>query len=73
MSEERRLGSDKNALTVENALVVKEGKKKNFGKVVCWVCGQSGHIKKNCPKGRVGSTNGSNSQTNIVTFDDEIL
>ena len=33
--EERRLGSDKNASTIENALVVKEGKKKSFGKVVC--------------------------------------
>ena len=32
--EERRLDSDKNASTVENALVVKEGKK-NYVKVVC--------------------------------------
>ena len=71
--EERRLGSDKNASTVENALVVKEGKKKNFGKVVCSVCGQSGHIKKNCTKGRASTINGYDSQTNIVTFDDEIL
>ena len=73
LSIERRLGSDKNASIVENALVVKEGKKKNFGKVVCWVCGQSGHIKKNCIKGRVGSKNGFDSQTNIVIFHDEIL
>ena len=41
LSEERRISSDKNASTVENALVVKEGNKKNFRKVVCWVCGQS--------------------------------
>ena len=34
---------------------------------------QSGHIKKNCTKGRASLKNGSNSQTNIVTFDDEIL
>ena len=73
LSEERRLDSDKNASTIENALVVKEGKKKNFGKVVFWVCGQSGHIKKTCTKGRAGSENGSNSQTNVITFDDEIL
>ena len=33
--EERRLGGDKNVPTVENALMVKEGKKKNFGKVAC--------------------------------------
>ena len=33
MYEERGLGSDKNASIVENALVVKEGKKN--GKVVC--------------------------------------
>ena len=58
---------------VENALVVKERKKKNFGKVVCWVCGQFGNIKKNCTKRRAILANGSDSQTNIVTFDDEIL
>ena len=34
LSEETRLGSEKNVST-ENALVVKKGKKKNFGKVVC--------------------------------------
>ena len=48
-SEEKRLGSEKNASTVKNALVVKEGKK-NFGKVVYWVRGQFGHVKKNYPK-----------------------
>ena len=63
LSEEIRLSSDKNASTIENALVVKEGKKKNFGKVVCGVCRQSRHIKKNCTKGRASSANGSNSQT----------
>ena len=73
MSEERRLGSEKNVSTMENALVVKEGKKKNFGKVVCWMCGQSGHIKKKCPKGGACSAKDSNSQTNIVTFDDKLL
>ena len=50
LSEERRFGSDKNTSTIENALVVKEGKKKNFGKIVRWVCGQSRRIKKNCKK-----------------------
>ena len=35
LSEERRLDSEKNASTIENALVIKEGKKKNFEKVVC--------------------------------------
>ena len=34
---------------------------------------QSGHIKKYCTKARASSKNCSNSQTNIVTFDDEIL
>ena len=58
---------------IENALVIKERKKKNFGKVVCWVCGQFGHIKKNCTKGRASSANGFDSRTNIVTFDDGIL
>ena len=73
LSKERRLVSDKNASTDENELVVKERKKKKFGKIVCWVCGQSGHIKKKYPKGGAGSTNGSDSQTNTVIFDDEIL
>ena len=49
-SEERRLSSEKNASTIENELVVKEGKKKNFEKVVCWICVQSGHIKKKVSK-----------------------
>ena len=73
LSKERRLGSEKNTSIVENALVVKEGKNKNFGKVICCVCGQSGHIKKKYPKGGASSTNGSDSQTNIITIDDEIL
>ena len=51
LSKERMLDSEKNASTIENALLVKEGKKKNFRKVVCWVCGQSEHVKKKCPKG----------------------
>ena len=67
LSKERRLGSNKNALIVENALEIKEGKKKNLRKVVCWVYGQSGHIKKKCPKCGVGSANGFYSQTNTVT------
>ena len=71
--EERRLGSKIFFSIVEHALVVKEGKKKNFRKVVFWACGQSGHIKKKCPKGGAGSTNGFDSQTNTITFDDEIL
>ena len=73
LSEERRLGSDKNASMVEHALVVKEEKKKNFAKVVCWVGEQSRHIKKKCPEGGVGLANRSDSQTNTITFDDEIL
>ena len=35
LSKERRLDNNKNASIVENALVVRKGKKKNFGKVVC--------------------------------------
>ena len=73
LSKERRLSNEKNASIVEKTLVVKEGKKKNFEKVVYWMCGQSGHIKKKCLKDGASSANGSNSQTNIVTFDDEIL
>ena len=72
VSEERRFGSEKNVLTIENVLVVKEGKN-NFSKVVCWVCGQSRHVKKKCQKGGARWANGSNSQTNIVTVDEILL
>ena len=51
----------------------KEGKKKNFRKIVCWVCGQSGHVMKKCPKGGAGSKNGYDFQTNIVTVDEILL
>ena len=35
------------------------------------MCGQSRHIKKKCLKGGAGLENGSESQTNTVTFDDK--
>ena len=48
--EERGLGIEKNASTVENALVVKEGKKKNFGKVVCWCVDNLGTSRRSVQK-----------------------
>ena len=74
LSEERRLGSEKKSSLQESALVV-EGwkKKKNSMKRVCWTCGQSGHVKKNCPKSGAGPTNSSKSEVNSVKDNTEFL
>ena len=77
-SEERRLGGGRNGPPGNLALVVAgNGKKKNSMKmkVVCWGCGQSGHVKKNCPRAGAGSASGSKSvngdtgnETNVVSL-----
>ncbi|KAF5465221.1 hypothetical protein F2P56_015247 [Juglans regia] len=68
----------RNGPPVNLAVVVAgNGKKKNSMKmkVVCWGCGQSGHVKKNCPRGGAGSASGSKSvngdtdnETNVVSL-----
>ena len=73
-SEERRLGSEKKSSLQEFALAV-EGwkKKKNSMKRVCWTCGQSGHVKKNCPKSGAGPASSSKSEVNSVEDNTEFF
>lgn len=48
LSDERMLKTVGNALAKNSMLVASNGQKKNLMKnVVCWGCGQSGHLKKN--------------------------
>ena len=68
LSEERRLKSEGRASTENSALVASKGKKKNFMKdIVCWGCGQTGHMKRNCKDG-AGSAKGSESVANSVSL-----
>ncbi|KAL5850350.1 hypothetical protein ACOSQ4_008363 [Xanthoceras sorbifolium] len=39
-------------------------------KIFCWVCGQSGHVKKNCQNGGAGSAGSSNNHANSVSCED---
>ncbi|KAL4558152.1 hypothetical protein LXL04_036349 [Taraxacum kok-saghyz] len=53
LSEEKRLESSSHTSSSEKmVLVCGKGKKKFSQKTpVCWRCGQSGHVKRNCPGG----------------------
>lgn len=51
LSEERRMKSDE-GMSTNSIMAVRSGThaNKNYKKkVVCWKCGKSGHVKKNCP------------------------
>lgn len=51
LSEERRLSGGSNEAVDDWALIVGNWKKNNSKKkIVYWVCGQSGHLKKDCQK-----------------------
>jgi hypothetical protein len=68
LSEERRLSGGHKSIPENSALAVTNYKKKKNpvkGKLVCWGCGQSGHLKRNCPKGGVGSANCSKDANTI--------
>ncbi|PON93704.1 Zinc finger, CCHC-type, partial [Trema orientale] len=73
LSEERRLSGGGNNSSEGSALTVENEKKKNSNKknIICWTCGQSGYIKRNCPKGGAGSARSSKSDqvANIVSFE----
>ena len=73
LSEERRLSSGGNNSSEGSALTVENEKKKNSNKknIICWMCGQSRHVKRNYPKGGAGSTRSSKSDqvANIVSFE----
>jgi hypothetical protein len=69
LSEERRLNGGQNSTPENSALVVANKKKKNpiKGNIVCWGCGQSGHLKRNCPKRGACSADCS-KDANIVSL-----
>lgn len=65
-SEEKRLSSGYSVPPENLALVAVGGwKKKNSmnKKPVCWGCGQSGHLKRNCPKGGADLASSSRSKS----------
>ncbi|GMN45337.1 hypothetical protein TIFTF001_014528 [Ficus carica] len=74
--DERRLKSVGNALAENSVLVASNGKKKNLMKnVICWGCGQYGHLKKNC-RGGADAVESSRSEANSVSFfmgDDNVV
>jgi hypothetical protein len=74
LSEEKRLEGSSMTSSEGTVLVTRQGKKKNSGKnLTCWKCGQSGHVKSNCPGG-VGSAKDSKSSADNVSIlmgDDE--
>lgn len=76
LSEEKRLEGRNLNSSEGTVLLTRQGKKKNSGKnLICWKCGQSGHVKSNCPGG-VGSAKDSNSAANNVSIlmgDDDCL
>ncbi|KAL9459870.1 hypothetical protein AB3S75_003136 [Citrus x aurantiifolia] len=67
--EERRLSSDNTETTDVSTLAVvgnwKKDKSKKKG--VCWGCGQSEHLKRDChSRNGAGSTSGSRSDTDSI-------
>ncbi|KAL5838412.1 hypothetical protein ACOSQ3_015581 [Xanthoceras sorbifolium] len=72
--EERRLKGESRTSSEDRALVTSNEsnwKKNNFRKkIICWACGQFGHVKKNCQNGVAGSAGSSNTQANSVSCED---
>ena len=72
ISEERRLKNGENKSSESAVLSIYGNGKKNKGskkKIICWGCGQPGHLKKDCKNGGVDSTNDSKSHaTKAVVF-----
>ncbi|KAL4561747.1 hypothetical protein LXL04_033921 [Taraxacum kok-saghyz] len=66
LSEEKRLESSYHTSSSEGmVLVCGKGKKKYSQKTpVCWRCGQSGHVKRNCPGG-ADSVKGSETANSV--------
>ena len=75
ISEEKRLKNGENKSSKSATLSVCGNGKKNKGskkKIICWGCGQSGHLKKNCKNGGANSANGSKSHVvNAIVFENE--
>ncbi|KAL9439725.1 hypothetical protein AB3S75_025227 [Citrus x aurantiifolia] len=69
LSEERRLNGESTKTTDVSALAVVGNwqKDKSKKKGVCWGCGQSGHLKRDChSRNGVGSASGSRSDTDSI-------
>ena len=75
ISKERRLKNRETKSSESAALSVYGNGKKNKGsknKIICWGCGQPGHLKMDCKNGGADSANGSKSHaTNTVVFENE--
>ncbi|KAE8709065.1 hypothetical protein F3Y22_tig00110332pilonHSYRG00834 [Hibiscus syriacus] len=75
ISEERRLKNGENKSSESGALSVCGNRKKYKGskrKIICWGCGQPGHLKNDCKNGGANSANDSKSDvTNVVVFENE--
>ncbi|KAL4590864.1 hypothetical protein LXL04_003809 [Taraxacum kok-saghyz] len=71
LSEEKRLESSSHTSSSEGMfLVCGKGKKKFSQKTpVCWRCGQSGHVKRNCPGG-ADSVKGSDTANMVSVVGD---
>ena len=70
LSEERRLSGEGNETTNVSTLAVVENWKKDKykNKGVCWGCGQSGQLKRDCHRrNRAKSVSGSRSDTGRIT------
>ena len=76
LSEERRMKNEDGASF--NSVLIARSRSKGKQKVktmVCWNCGRTGHVKKNCP-GKGESVNGSESNpsnVSLVVRDDDLL
>ncbi|KAK9232475.1 hypothetical protein WN943_022721 [Citrus x changshan-huyou] len=69
LSEERRLNGESTKITDVSALAVVGNwqKDKSKKKGVCWGCGQSGHLKRDChSRNGVGSASGSRSNIDSI-------
>lgn len=71
LSEEKRLEGGSAISSEGTVMVCKNEKKKKYSKknLICWKCGQSGHVKSNCPGG-AGAAKDSNSANNVSVISD---
>lgn len=69
ISEERRIIEESRPSENSVLAVCERGKKKNsVNKIVCWKCGQTGHLKKNCRKGGAGSASSSKEEGDVANI-----
>jgi hypothetical protein len=70
ISEERRMKSDESTSSSSMLLTRSKanGKKIQAKNMLCWKCGMSGHLKRNCPGGAVSEKDFKVSASNISLF-----